>query len=125
MAEARDRWASRPAFIMAAVGSAIGLGNVWRFPGVAFFVPYFIALLTAGIPLMIVEYGIGSRYQGSAAKSYRGLGKKYEWIGWWAVGIVADIVLLFAIVQYAGLRRLRGSPRAIRNPGPRTSWPML
>jgi len=105
MAEARDRWISRPAFIMAAVGSAIGLGNVWRFPyiafrngGGAFFVPYFIALLTAGIPLMIVEYGIGSRFQGSAAASYRRLGRRYEWIGWWAVLIGLGISIYYCII---------------------------
>ncbi len=105
MEQGRERWASRPAFIMAAVGSAIGLGNVWRFPGVAFangggafFVPYFIALLTAGIPLMIVEYGLGTRYQGSAAKSYRKLGAKYEWIGWWAVLIGLMISFYYCVI---------------------------
>jgi NSS family neurotransmitter:Na+ symporter len=105
MAEARERWASRPAFIMAAVGSAIGLGNVWRFPGTAFnngggafFVPYFIALLTAGIPLMIVEYGLGSRFQGGAPKAYRSLGKGFEWIGWWAVLIGLGISIYYCVI---------------------------
>ncbi len=102
---ARERWASRPAFIMAAVGSAIGLGNVWRFPGVAFnngggafFVPYFIALLTAGIPLMIVEYGIGSRYQGSAPKSYKLLDKRFEWVGWWCVLVGLMISFYYCVI---------------------------
>ncbi len=102
---ARERWASRPAFIMAAVGSAIGLGNVWRFPGTAFnngggafFIPYFIALLTAGIPLMIVEYGIGSRFQGSAPKAYSKLNKKYEWIGWWTVLIGLFISFYYCVI---------------------------
>jgi NSS family neurotransmitter:Na+ symporter len=102
---ARERWQSRTTFIMAAVGSAIGLGNVWRFPGTcfnngggAFFIPYFIALLTAGIPLMIVEYGIGSRFQGSAAKSYKGLGKRYEWIGWWAVLVGLGISFYYCVI---------------------------
>ncbi|MFV1958263.1 MAG: sodium-dependent transporter [Planctomycetota bacterium] len=105
MAETRERWASRPAFIMAAVGSAIGLGNVWRFPGTAFnngggafFVPYFVALLTAGIPLMIVEYGLGSRFQGAAPKSYRALGRHYEWIGWWAVLIGMGISIYYCVI---------------------------
>ncbi|MFO8006898.1 MAG: sodium-dependent transporter, partial [Candidatus Brocadiia bacterium] len=59
--QGRERWTSRTAFIMAAVGSAVGLGNLWRFPyvafksgGGAFFIPYFVALITTGIPLMIV-----------------------------------------------------------------------
>lgn len=105
MAEQRERWHSRTAFIMAAVGSAIGLGNVWRFPGQAFqngggafFVPYFIALLTAGIPLMIVEYGIGSRYQGSAPRAYRRLDKRFEWIGWWAVLVGLMISFYYCII---------------------------
>ncbi|MFQ5845785.1 MAG: sodium-dependent transporter, partial [Planctomycetota bacterium] len=105
MAELRERWASRPAFIMAAVGSAIGLRTVWRFPGIAFrngggafFVPYFIALLTAGIPIMIVEYALGTRYQGSAAKSYQRLGRKYEWIGWWAVLVGLVISFYYCVI---------------------------
>ncbi len=105
MAEQRERWNSRTAFIMAAVGSAIGLGNVWRFPGQAFengggafFVPYFIALLTAGIPLMIVEYGIGSKYQGSAPLSYQRLDKRFEWVGWWAVLIGLVISCYYCII---------------------------
>ncbi len=55
---ARQQWSSRQTFIMAAIGSAVGLGNAWRFPGIAyqngggaFLIPYFVALLTAGIPL--------------------------------------------------------------------------
>ena len=62
MEENRGQWGSRIGFILAAVGSAVGLGNIWRFPytvasngGGAFLIPYFVALLTAGIPLMILE----------------------------------------------------------------------
>ncbi|MDJ0521555.1 MAG: sodium-dependent transporter [Planctomycetota bacterium] len=105
MAGQRERWDSRTAFIMAAVGSAIGLGNVWRFPGQAFengggafFVPYFIALLTAGIPLMIVEYGIGSRYQGSAPAAYRKLDRRFEWVGWWAVMVGLIISFYYCVI---------------------------
>ncbi len=74
MEEKRERWVNRPAFIMAAIGSAVGLGNVWRFPhvafqngGGAFLIPYFIALFTTGIPLMILADGLGQGLQGSAS----------------------------------------------------------
>lgn len=75
----REQWATRAGFLLAAIGSAIGLGNIWRFPyvayengGGAFLVPYLIALLTAGIPLLILEYTIGHRYRGSPPLAFRG-----------------------------------------------------
>lgn len=57
MAERTMHWSSQRLFILAAIGSAIGFGNIWRFPyvaydngGGAFLIPYFIALFVAGIP---------------------------------------------------------------------------
>ena len=62
---------------IAAIGSAIGLGNVWRFSymedqhgGGAFLVPYLVALIVAGIPIMILEYGVGHREKGSSPLSF-------------------------------------------------------
>ncbi|MEJ5183975.1 MAG: sodium-dependent transporter [Rectinemataceae bacterium] len=62
----RDSWGSKLGLILAMAGNAIGLGNFWRFPyqaakygGGAFMVPYFIALIFLGIPLMFVEWGLG------------------------------------------------------------------
>ena len=104
--ETRDRWDSRTAFIMAAVGSAVGLGNVWRFPGKvyeggggAFFIPYIIALITAGIPLMILEYGIGQLFQGSAPKALARVNKNYEWVGWFSLCVGGVISFFYAVVM--------------------------
>ncbi|PTX59071.1 NSS family neurotransmitter:Na+ symporter [Melghirimyces profundicolus] len=90
MAQARDQWTTRTGFILAAVGSAIGLGNIWRYPyvvydngGGAFLLPYFFALLTAGIPILLLEYSLGHKYRGSGPLSFRRLSKKWEWLGWW------------------------------------------
>jgi NSS family neurotransmitter:Na+ symporter len=62
----REQWKSQSGFLLAAVGSAIGLGNIWRFSymaydngGGAFLIPYLVALFTAGIPLLILEFGTG------------------------------------------------------------------
>ena len=88
----REHWRNRSVFIMAAVGSAIGLGNLWRFPyiaaqngGGAFLVPYFIALITAGLPLMIVEYGLGIRSQASANYALGSIHPRFRSLGWLAI----------------------------------------
>lgn len=64
------RWSSRLAFYFAAVGSAVGFGNVWRFPslvyeygGGAFFIPYVLALFFIGIPLLVLEISLGQYYE--------------------------------------------------------------
>ena len=63
MSGTRENWTSRSGFIIAAVGSAVGLGNIWRFPyvayengGGAFLIPYLLALITAGLPLLFLDY---------------------------------------------------------------------
>ena len=105
MAEKRDRWNSRAAFIMAAVGSAVGLGNVWRFPyvayqsgGGAFLIPYFTALFTAGIPMLILEMGLGQRMQKGAPGAFAAIREKWEWFGWWAAGLSAGIVIYYSTI---------------------------
>lgn len=92
--EQRDQWGSKLGFILAAVGSAVGLGNIWRFPyiayengGGAFLLPYFIALATAGIPIVILEYALGNKYRGSGPLSYRRLSQRWEWLGWWQAAV--------------------------------------
>lgn len=109
--ENRAQWGTRAGFLLAAMGSAIGLGNIWRFPatayengGGAFFLPYLFALLTAGIPLLIMEYTIGHKYRGSAPKSYGRISKGFEWIGWWQVGVSFVISTYYSvIIAWAGL----------------------
>lgn len=90
MENKRDQWGSKLGFILAAIGSAIGLGNIWRFPylvyengGGAFLVPYFFAIFTAGIPLLILEYGMGHKFRGSTPLAMARGNKKWEWLGWW------------------------------------------
>ena len=101
----RQQWGSRYGFILAAVGSAVGLGNIWRFPAVAyangggaFFIPYLFALLTAGIPILILEFTIGHKFRGSAPLSLFRLNKKAEWLGWWQVLISFVISTYYAVI---------------------------
>ncbi|MDR6120480.1 SNF family Na+-dependent transporter [Bacillus sp. SLBN-46] len=103
--EKRQQWGSRYGFIMAAVGSAVGLGNIWRFPAVAyengggaFFLPYLFAILTAGIPILILEFTIGQKYRGSSPLSLFRLNKKAEWLGWWQVLIAFVICTYYSVI---------------------------
>ncbi|GGI72488.1 sodium-dependent transporter [Shewanella gelidii] len=105
----REQWNSRVGFILAAVGSAIGLGNIWRFPymayengGGAFFIPYLFAMLSAGIPFMIMEFSLGHKLRGAAPKVFAKLGGKLEWLGWFQVFIAAVIgVYYVAVIAWA------------------------
>lgn len=101
----REQWATRAGFLMAAIGSAIGLGNIWRFPAVAyengggaFLLPYLIALLTAGIPLLIMEYTIGRKYRMSPPAALRRMSRPAEVIGWWQVVISFVIATYYAVI---------------------------
>ncbi|MBC8524456.1 MAG: sodium-dependent transporter [Chlorobium phaeobacteroides] len=102
----RSTWKSRSGFILAAIGSAVGLGNIWRFSyltyengGGAFLIPYLVALFTAGIPLLILEFGIGHERIGSAPLAFRKIGRRWEWLGWWPLMFTMfGIVLYYAVV---------------------------
>ncbi|TYB31094.1 MAG: sodium-dependent transporter [Candidatus Mcinerneyibacterium aminivorans] len=103
---ARERWEKRSSFILAAIGSAIGLGNVWRFPymaysngGGAFFIPYLIALITTGIPLVALEYYLGARHQLGPSEAYGKVKKNTNFIGWFALGVAGMITFYYAVVM--------------------------
>ncbi|UCC11891.1 MAG: sodium-dependent transporter [candidate division WOR-3 bacterium] len=101
-----EKWDSRTSFILASIGSAIGLGNIWRFPyvcyengGGAFLIPYLIALLTSGIPLMILEFSLGHKYYKPAPAALRHVKKGFEVLGWFALLIGFGIVTYYAVVM--------------------------
>lgn len=101
----RGAFSGRRAFIFAAIGSAVGLGNIWRFPyvaysngGGAFILPYVVALLSAGIPLLFLDYAIGHRYRASSPLSFRRLHRLTEPIGWWHVMICVIIGTYYAVI---------------------------
>lgn len=110
MTDSRENWTSRSGFIIAAIGSAVGLGNIWRFPyvayengGGAFLIPYLIALITAGLPLLFLDYAVGHRSSGSPPKAYRKLFRGGETLGWWQVSVCIIIGLYYAsVLTWAG-----------------------
>ena len=101
-----EHWDSRTAFILAAIGSAIGLGNIWRFPyiayrygGGAFIIPYFVALFTAGIPLLILEFALGHKTEKSAPYAFSAFRDRWKWAGWLAVFVGFGIVTYYAVIM--------------------------
>ncbi|GAB3632366.1 sodium-dependent transporter [Microbacterium shaanxiense] len=101
----REAFGSRNVFILSAIGSAVGLGNIWRFPyvayeggGGAFLIPYLCALLTAGIPLLFFDYAIGHRFRGSAPLAFRRIHRAAEPLGWWQVLICVVIAVYYAVI---------------------------
>ncbi len=99
----RGLFSGRRVFILAAIGSAVGLGNIWRFPyvaydngGGAFILPYLVALFTAGIPFLFLEYALGHKYRGSAPLSFARFSRRTEGFGWWQVGVCFMIAFYYA-----------------------------
>ena len=94
----RERWGSRLLFIFAAVGSAAGLGNLWRFPymaykygGGAFLIPYLVILFIIGIPLLLLEFAIGQYFQKGAVEGMYSLNKNCAGVGF--MGIMNGFVI--------------------------------
>lgn len=101
----RETFSTRRLFILSAIGSAVGLGNIWRFPyiayengGGAFLIPYLVALLTAGIPLLFLDYAVGHKFRGSAPLAYRRLHRAAEPLGWWQVLVCFVIAAYYAVI---------------------------
>ena len=106
MAAGRETWSSRTAFVLAAIGSAIGLGNVWRFPyvayangGGAFLVACAICLFLAGIPLLMLEFGLGHMTHQAAPGAFARIHPRLQWFGWFAVGVGLMICAYYAVVM--------------------------
>ena len=97
----RQRWVSNNTFILAAIGSAIGLGNFWRFPylcykwgGGLFFVPYLFCLFFLGIPMMLLEFALGQKFQRGDIGVFRGIHPRLAGIG------VASVFCSYSITFY-------------------------
>ena len=100
----RASFGSNFGFIMAAVGSAVGLGNIWGFPykmgmngGFAFLLVYLVLAIFVGLAVMVGEFAIGRKTGMSPVAAYRKLSRKFTWMGYMAV-IVPFLVLCFYFV---------------------------
>ena len=97
----RDRWASNSTFIIASVGCAIGLGNLWRFPylcykhgGATFFIPYILSLVFLGVPFLCLEFALGQIMQKGNVYVWNALHPRFNGLG------IATCVACYIIVLY-------------------------
>ncbi|MBN4050654.1 MAG: sodium-dependent transporter [Alkaliphilus sp.] len=95
----REQWSSRLGFVLAAAGSAIGLGNLWRFPymagqngGGAFVAVYLGLLVLVGFTIMLAELTLGRYTQLNAIGAYKKISEKWAWVG--ALGVLAGFMIL-------------------------------
>jgi NSS family neurotransmitter:Na+ symporter len=109
----QNQWSSQLGFILAAIGSAVGLGNIWKFPyltgeygGGAFVIIYLICVVLMGLPIMMAEVLLGKRGAGSPIASMRNLAKEagqsrlWQLLGW--SGVIAGFLILSYYSVIAG-----------------------
>jgi len=99
--ETRAKWGTKLGFILAASGSAVGLGNIWKFPyitghygGGAFVLVYLACILIVGLPIMIAELMIGHRSQKSAIGGFKALHQSKFWVIAGVIGVAAAFLIL-------------------------------
>jgi len=99
--ENREKWSSQLSFLLATVGSAVGLGNIWKFPslvakygGGAFIVAYILVLLFIGLPMMTLELTLGQKFQGGDVDAFGSINPRFRGIG------IASVVCSFIASTY-------------------------
>ena len=105
--EERKGFGSNFGFLMAAVGSAVGLGNIWGFPnkmgasgGLTFLVIYLVLAVLCGFIVMVGELALGRKTRHGAVGAYKALSKKFKWMGW--MGILSAFFILFFYCALGG-----------------------
>ena len=101
----RSSFSGRIGFVLAAAGSAVGLGNIWRFPYLAaqygggiFLLVYILLSVTFGFSLMVAEIAIGRKTQKSPIDAFRALDKRFSFVGWLATIVPIIILPYYSVI---------------------------
>ncbi|NMB79450.1 MAG: sodium-dependent transporter [Methanomicrobiales archaeon] len=99
-----ERWSSHAGFILAAIGAAVGIGNIWRFPtllgqngGGAFLIPYFVAVFVFALPLMVLEISAGRQFRGTVLSAFGAVRPRFRILGW-LICIISFIITSYYLV---------------------------
>jgi len=97
----REQWATKMGFILAAVGSAVGLGNIWRFSyvtgesgGAAFLLIYVLCIFLVGLPVLLAEFSIGRRGQSDVVDSFNKIAPGKPWVIAGVLGVLTSFLIL-------------------------------
>ncbi len=111
----RGQWGSAFGFLMAAIGSAVGLGNIWGFPykmgktgGGAFLLVYLLLVIFVGFATMLGELALGRKYGRGAVGTYASIGKKWTWVGYMGVASGFLILAFYSVLGGMVLRYMVG-----------------
>ena len=107
MGDGREKWSGRVGFMLATVGSAVGIGSIWKFPyevgsngGSAFVAFYLVGLALVVVPLMLAEFAIGHRGRGDPASSIAAVARNAQTGRLWGLAGLAGIVTGFLILSF-------------------------
>ena len=99
MENERSSWGSNVGFLLAAIGSAVGLGNIWGFPykmgksgGFTFLIIYILLAVFVGMVIMVSELALGRKTGKGVVGAYQAVSRKFKWIGW--LGIIAPFLIM-------------------------------
>ena len=102
---ATERWSSGLGFLLATVGAAVGLGNIWRFSAVlgangggAYLVPYLLAAFVCAVPLLVLELAVGRTLRTDVVSAFRSVDASYAPLGWLVVGGVVLILSYYLVL---------------------------
>ena len=122
----RASWASNLGFLMAAIGSAVGLGNIWGFPykmgksgGFAYLAVYALLAIFVGFIVMASELAMGRKTGQGAMGTYHALTKKFRWIGWLALFSPFAVMGFYAVLSRCWAAASSSTTRS--TPAP-TAW---
>ena len=100
-----EQWSSRAGFVLAAIGSAVGIGNIWRFPAVlgqngggAYLVPFLLAIFICALPLMVLELAMGRHYRGTVISSFAAVRQGFGTVGWFLFAVNLLVLSYYLVI---------------------------
>lgn len=118
MTASREMWSSRQGFVLATIGSAVGLGNIWRFSyvtgengGATFLLIYLFFIIIVGAPIVIAEMAIGRRGRGDAVSAFSAIAPRSAWTAPGLTGVAASFLVLtfYAVISGWVLKYFAGA----------------